>query len=539
MTAVERLYDLLGERGKVRGSPEKFQAQCPAHPDTNPSLSVTVGREGDRAVVKCHADCATADILAALGLTPADLFDEPKTPELKQQASRSRFKEPVAVYDYRDENEELLFQVLRTPDKQFPQRRPDGRGGWDWKLGETRRVLYRLPELIAAISRGVPSVYIAEGEKDVATLVAHGKVATCNPGGAGKWRTEYAQFFTDCNVIICADKDKPGQAHARAVATSLADVAARVWIVEAADPHKDITNHLDAGLDFGQLVTTVDPSKPTKPDLAPDLLDLIEGGPTSYDWLVPGLLERGDRLMLTGVEGLGKSQLIRQLLVCMAAGAHPFTFEPIEPVRILLIDCENSERQNRRKYWPIVDHARLQGFPLWRGQVHAICRPEGKNLTHPDDAAWLLERAVAHKPDVIVVGPLYQLHTDNPNSEETARKIAGAINVVRTELGCAVIIENHAGHGDSSKVHRPIRPVGSSLWLRWPEFGYGLRPIDEQAEFEIEDVTRVDFKAWRGARDERDWPTRLVRPIRKERPRGGYWPWVTPGLANTSAYVDA
>lgn len=538
MTAVQRLYDILSERGTVRGHPEKFQALCPAHADSKPSLSVAVGSAGDRAVLKCFAECATADILAALGLTANDLFDEPKANGSKPP-QRSRYGDPVATYDYRDETGQLLFQVLRMANKQFPQRRPNGNGGWDWNLGETRRVLYRLPELIAAVSEGTPTVYIVEGEKDVQSLVDRGKVATCNPGGAGKWRSEYSKFLAGCDVIICADKDKPGQAHARAVATSLEEIASRVWIVEAADPHKDITDHLNAGLDFNQLVVTVDPAKPVKPDLAPDLLDLLEAGPTSYEWLVPGLLERGDRLMLTGIEGLGKSQLIRQLVICLAAGAHPFTFEQVEPLRVLLVDCENSEKQNRRKYWPIVDHARLQGFPLWRGQVHAICRPEGKNLTLADDAAWLLERAVAHKPDVLVVGPLYQLHTDNPNSEETARKIAGAINTVRTELGCAVIIENHAGHGDGSKLQRPIRPVGSSLWLRWPEFGYGLRPIDEQIECEIEDITRVDFKAWRGGRDERDWPHRLVRPVQKKRKEGGFWPWVTPEFADRAIYEGA
>lgn len=546
VTAVERLYDLLSERGTVRGRPEKFQAQCPAHPDSKPSLSVAVGEAGDRAILKCFADCSTDDVLAALGLTATDLFDEPREPnghsEPQPQGEWTPSGPAVAVYDYVDERGELLFQVLRTADKKFLQRRPDAtrKTGWSWKLDGVRRVPFRLPELIDAVKNG-HSVYIAEGEKDVLNLVAAGKVATCNPGGAGngKWRPEYTQYFADADVLIFADKDTVGQAHARAVAQALADVASRVWVLEAPDPHKDVSDMLAAGLSVNDALVTVNPSTPLKPDLAPDLLDLIESGPASYDWLVPGLLERGDRLMLTGVEGLGKSHLIRQLVVCLGAGCHPFTFEMIEPLRILLVDCENSEKQNRRKYWPVWDHARLQGFPLPRGQVHAICRPEGKNLTDTDDAAWLLERAVAHKPDVLVVGPLYQLHSDNPNSEETARKIAGAINTVRTELGCAVIIENHAGHGDGSKVHRPIRPVGSSLWLRWPEFGYGLRAIEEQAEFEIEDVTRVDFKAWRGPRDERDWPKRLVRPTFERRRDGGFWPWVVPWMADGPVYEKA
>ena len=535
MTAVERLYDLLSERGTVRGRPERFQAQCPAHPDSRPSLAVAVGETGDRAVLKCFADCSTDDVLAALGLTIQDLFDEPREPaEHSQPPQRGEWTPSgpaTDVYDYVNEHGELLFQVLRTADKKFLQRRPDPtrKIGWSWKLDGVRRVPFRLPQLIEAVKDG-HSVYIAEGEKDVLNLVAAGKVATCNPGGAGngKWRPEYSQHLAGADVLIFADKDAIGQAHARSIAQSLDGVANRVWVLEAPDPHKDVSDMLAAGLAVSDALVTVNPSTPLKPDLAPDLLDLIEAGPMTYDWLVPGLLERGDRLILTGLEGIGKSQLIRQLVVCFGAGAHPFTFEPVTPLRVLLIDCENTERQNRRKYWPIVDHAKTQGFTLQREQVHVICRPEGKNFTDPDDASWLLERVTAHRPDVLVIGPLYQLHTDNPNSEETARKIAGAINLARTEVGCAVIIENHAGHGNNTTGQRPIRPVGSSLWLRWPEFGYGLRPVQEQSDWEVSDVTKVDFLAWRGARDERSWPRRLERPIPEEREIGGYWPWVEP-----------
>src|SRR5687767_9829201 len=55
----------------------------------------------------------------------------------------SRYDPFVATYDYADESGQLLFQVCRKPDKQFRQRRPDGRGGWTWGTKDVRRVLYR------------------------------------------------------------------------------------------------------------------------------------------------------------------------------------------------------------------------------------------------------------------------------------------------------------------------------------------------------------------------------------------------------------
>ena len=92
------------------------------------------------------------------------------------------------TYDYTDTDRQLLFQVVRTSPKGFYQRRPNGNGGWVNNLGGVERVLYRLPDVLAA-DPGKPGL-VAEGEKDVNRLWKLGFVATCNPMGAGKWRDE-------------------------------------------------------------------------------------------------------------------------------------------------------------------------------------------------------------------------------------------------------------------------------------------------------------------------------------------------------------
>jgi len=91
-----------------------------------------------------------------------------------------------------------------------------------WKLGETRRVLYRLPQVIEAVKAG-KTIYIPEGEKDVHAIEQAGGVATCNPGGAGKWKREYAESLRGAQVVVVADKDTPGRKHARDVAGGSGD----------------------------------------------------------------------------------------------------------------------------------------------------------------------------------------------------------------------------------------------------------------------------------------------------------------------------
>lgn len=160
-----------------------------------------------------------------------------------------------ATYDYRDAQGALLFQVVRKPGKQFRQRKPDGAGGWLWKLGDTPRVLYRLPELLAA-DPALP-VYVVEGEKDVENLVRLGNVATCNPMGAGKWPPVSGcarAALKGRTVVVIADADKVGRDHANVVAGSLRGVAGDVRVVECPAPHKDVSDLLDAGGSLEDLV---------------------------------------------------------------------------------------------------------------------------------------------------------------------------------------------------------------------------------------------------------------------------------------------
>jgi 5S rRNA maturation endonuclease (ribonuclease M5) len=474
-------------------------------------LSVGPGKEHP-VVLNCHAGCDRDTVLDAMGLTWAELC-APR--EEQPQGEWTPRGEAVAVYEYVDEHNALLFQVCRTADKQFPQRRPDplSKTGWTWRLGDVRRVLYRLPKIIDAVSNG-QIVYIVEGEKDVHTLERLGLVATCNPGGAGKWRTDYSEHLRDADVVLIADRDDAGQAHSRQVVAALEGIVAGWRIVEAREG-KDVSDHLAAGRTIDQLVETASSTQPPEVDLAPDLWEFIGAVDPPYDWVVPNLLERGDRLIWTGFEGLGKSMFTRQLAVMVAAGLNPFSARHIDPMKVLLIDCENGERQARRKFRPLA-HATVDADrDVPEGGLRLIHKPTGIDLTRDDWAAWLLERVTAHRPDLLIIGPFYRLHATDMNEELAARRTVEALDMARTKVDCALVIEAHAGHGESGRT-RSVRPIGSSLLLRWPEFGLGITPAEDPAPGQPCRV--VEVKQWRGARDERDWPTRLTW--------GEPWPWV-------------
>lgn len=70
---------LLSRLDKVKATGEgKWIAICPAHADRTPSLSIRETSDGTL-LVKCWAGCGAADIVAAVGLSLADLF--PRSPD--------------------------------------------------------------------------------------------------------------------------------------------------------------------------------------------------------------------------------------------------------------------------------------------------------------------------------------------------------------------------------------------------------------------------------------------------------------------------
>lgn len=223
------------------------QTHCPAHDDRNPSLSVD--EKNGRILVHCHVGCegnTVIDVLKERNLWPSAVVKAAK-------------KVQVAQYDYKNLSGTLVFQVVRFEDKTFIQRQPDGRGGWQWNLGGVTRFPYYADKLAVADPEAM--VYIPEGEKDVDRLWELGRVATCNPGGAGKWRKSYSEnYLKGRHVVILPDNDGPGRDHAEKVAKLTHPFAASVKVIELPGlPEKgDVSDWLDAGNAVDELTALVE-----------------------------------------------------------------------------------------------------------------------------------------------------------------------------------------------------------------------------------------------------------------------------------------
>lgn len=221
----------------------------------------------------------------------------------------------------------------------------------------------------------------------------------------------------------------------------------------------------------------------------------------TYSWVIPDLIEHQERIILTAEEGAGKSTLLRQIAIQAASGIHPFAGTTMPPINVLHIDVENTRRQSRRRYRPM----RIQaGDALDPQRLRLELRTGGIDLTQTTDRDWLLSTCQHVQPDLLLIGPIYKLANGDPTEEKSAKPVAMAIDAVREATDTAVILEAHAAKAPTGQKRRPHEPYGWSGWLRWPEVGLWL---DKNG----------DITPWRGAREERPWPTKLER--------GGTWPW--------------
>jgi replicative DNA helicase len=120
------------------------------------------------------------------------------------------------------------------------------------------------------------------------------------------------------------------------------------------------------------------------------------------------------------------------------------------------------------------------------------------------------------------------------NEEKAARTVVAALDDARVKADCALITEAHAGHAPSGGFTRNLRPIGSSLLMRWPEFGYGISPHPDVERDDSGQCRWVEVRPWRGPREERDWPRELVWGTHEMD-----WPWIPATPFNKPARRSA
>jgi DNA primase len=266
MTAVDHISaaravpieTVIEQRGiKLRSRIERI-GPCPRCAGTD-RFSINT----KKLVFNCRQCGARGDVIALVqfldGSTFADACrmlagEPPPKANGKDRAARGTV---TGEFLYSDESGNTVFAVERHESQQdgkrkksFRQRRPDPKhpGKWLWNVDGVPVVPYRLPELIEAIAADHP-VLVVEGEGKVDLLWSWNIPATCNAGGAKKWRPEHSAFLKDADVVLVPDNDDAGWQHVSEVGASLVGIARRlrVLVLPGLPPKGDIVDWAKAG----------------------------------------------------------------------------------------------------------------------------------------------------------------------------------------------------------------------------------------------------------------------------------------------------
>lgn len=445
-TAYDRVTRVLAKATGYSPPQEKGDYLCPVHGDNTPSLSVSRGNKG--VVLHCQAGCEITAVVSTLGLAMSDLFDEEPT------NGRTERPEIVETYDYCDENGEMLFQVVRMLPKTFRQRRRTHSGEWQWSITDTRRVLYRLPRVVEAVERG-HTVFVVEGEKDVHAIEAAGATATCNAGGAGKWRDEYSRCLAGADVVVIADKDEPGRRHARQVMASLEGVGCAVTIAEALTG-KDAADHLGAGHTLEELVVPEDagaaetegeePPPEAEEELSLQHLilrsklltvaQLRQLPPPTF--LIDEILVRNTLSVLWGKPGSGKSFVALDWALSVAVGMWWFR-KRVEKGGVLYVAGEGVGGLNQR-----IDAWQIAHTIPDLGDHQLFIHPGAINMLDQQWADALVALAVELQPALVVADTLARVMVGG--DENAARDMGLAIhaaNKIQNATDAAVLFVHH------------------------------------------------------------------------------------------------
>jgi hypothetical protein len=313
------------------------------------------------------------------------------------------------IYPYRDEAGAVLFEVVRFRPKDFRQRRSER----DWSVKGVRQVPYRLPEVLEAIKLG-RTIAIVEGEKDADNLWRIGIAATCNAGGANKWKPVLNDHFKGADVVIIPDHDPPtrdkqtgeplfhpdgqliipGRDHARDVARNLSGVAGRLRVLDLAKvwtgiPEKaDISDFLKSGVtremldlliaDAPDYVKPAEPEPGPQPEPSPQKpspwinMATWDTDPIpEQDWTVLNRFPRRQAVLFSGEGATGKSTV--QLQHCAAHSlARDWLGTMPEPGPSIFIDAEDDEAVLHRRLAAIVRHYGVTFKELIEGGLHLM-----------------------------------------------------------------------------------------------------------------------------------------------------------------------
>lgn len=196
--------------------------------------------------------------------------------------------------------------------------------------------------------------------------------------------------------------------------------------------------------------------EPVEPPLWVDADDFDPRDVPRRPWIVPSYLMRGAVSLLSGAGSAGKSSIVIAWAVHGSLGFAFGRFQPATPTKWLIYNTEDDKDEQRRRISAVLAHLNrhpedLAGRMIRCGptRVGTLIEVDANAGTIRFTDAWyqLLALIDIHRPDVVVLDPLVELHTAEENDNTMLRAVIAHLRAMAQAKNVAVLLLHHARKG--------------------------------------------------------------------------------------------
>jgi putative DNA primase/helicase len=266
------------------------------------------------------------------------------------------------------------------------------------------------------------------------------------------------------DIVIVADNDASGVGQRYAEQACAKHGARMVMPPELGDAN----DYAQAGHDLASLLMP-----PREDWLIP--ADDFAAQPAPIAWLVKHWVQAGALIMVHGPSGGGKTFVVLDWCLRMAAGMDDWCSNKVRPGSVVYLAGEGHHGlRGRVAAWK--HHHQAGRLSMWLSR-------DGCDLNTPTGYAKVVEqvRMLPKMPAIIAVDTLHRFLSGDENSAQDTKTMLDACGALMREFSCAVLLVHHTGVSEEAQ----HRARGSSAWRGALDIEVSIVPSKNGSPMEI------------------------------------------------------
>jgi hypothetical protein len=188
----------------------------------------------------------------------------------------------------------------------------------------------------------------------------------------------------------------------------------------------------------------------------------LEKIPPQPNQILVNTFDLGDKLAIISSSKQKKSMFVGQFALALSSSKKRFLDWYIpEPRRVLMVQLEVKTDHFHRRIRRLSGAMGISANDL--GDRFQIINGRGLNLTGAQGIEKIRKVAAKHKPEVIVIDPLYKIADGVENAAEDMKIILAEFDRLAEDTGAAIVYVHHDGKGAAGEKQITDRGSGSGV----------------------------------------------------------------------------